>query len=376
MPPSKTTRTKAKTPKRPDAALRHALKRLRDVEYALDQSAIVAATDARGRITHVNEMFRKISKYSRDELLGKDHRIINSGYHSKKFMQTLWETITAGNIWRGEMYNRAKDGTFYWVDTTIVPFLETSGKPYQYLAIRFEITKRKQAEAALLEQNSLARLGEMAAVVAHEVKNPLAGIGGAIQIIGGRLPETSSDRPIIKEILDRIASLNETVEDLLLYARPKPLKIQSTEIRAVIESSAALLAGDPAFGKVEVFFRGEDYRLQADPDLLRQVIVNLLLNASQAMGGKGTIQVKSALSDGVAHVSVSDTGPGIPPAIREKIFEPFFTTKHRGTGLGLALAKRVLELHGGTILASCPAGGGTCMSITLPNAGAARPDAG
>ncbi len=376
MPPSKTTRTKAKTPKRPDAALRHALKRLRDVEYALDQSAIVAATDARGRITHVNEMFRKISKYSRDELLGKDHRIINSGYHSKKFMQTLWETITAGNIWRGEMYNRAKDGTFYWVDTTIVPFLETSGKPYQYLAIRFEITKRKQAEAALLEQNSLARLGEMAAVVAHEVKNPLAGIGGAIQIIGGRLPETSSDRPIIKEILDRIASLNETVEDLLLYARPKPLKIQSTEIRAVIESSAALLAGDPAFGKVEVFFRGEDYRLQADPDLLRQVIVNLLLNASQAMGGKGTIQVKSALSDGVAQVSVSDTGPGIPPAIREKIFEPFFTTKHRGTGLGLALAKRVLELHGGTISASCPAGGGTCMSITLPNAGAARPDAG
>ena len=160
--------------------LRTRTKDLDDVNFAIDQSAIIATTDTRGRITYVNEKFCEISKYSRAELIGQDHRILNSGLHSKEFIRELWVTIANGRIWRGELRNRAKDGSLYWVDTTIVPFLDDRGKPYQYMALRYEITARKNSEQRLHEQEALARLGQMAAVVAHEVKNPIAGIRGAL----------------------------------------------------------------------------------------------------------------------------------------------------------------------------------------------------
>lgn len=352
--------------KRAEDALQRSLKDLQDVKYALDQSTIVATTDRMGTITYANDQFCAISKYSREELIGQNHRIINSGYHPREFFQEMWRTIASGRKWHAEIRNRAKDGTYYWVDTTIVPFLDDKGRPYQYTAIRHDITERKRIEAELREQAALKSLGEMAAVVAHELKNPLAGLRGALEIIARRMPGDSSDVRIIKEMVTRIDSLNQMVQDLLVFARPNPPKIGPVSVGAIAREIAALLASDPEMRGITLDVSGADPVVPADADMMKGVLLNLLINAAQAMGRQGRIAVSVDTTNSLCEVSVTDHGPGIPEELRDKIFDPFFTTKHRGTGLGLAVARRTVEMHGGTIRVECPSHGGTVMTVSLP----------
>jgi len=350
------------------ATMERSFKELEDLKWAIDQSAIVATTDTRGVIKYANEKFCEIAKYSREELIGRDHRIINSGYHPKPYIRELWHTIAAGRIWKGELKNRAKDGATYWVDTTIVPFLDEVGRPYQYMAIRYDITERKRSEDLLREQAALARLGEMAAVVAHEVKNPLAGIRGALQVISTRMPAESRDRSVIGDILARLDSLNEMVHDLLLFARPRVPKLTSVIVGPLVEATALLLKRDPVFAGVVVGVHDGQQTVEADPELMQLVFSNLLLNAAQAMNGEGRVDVTVTRRDGRCDIAFRDTGPGMPPDVRERMFEPFFTTKHRGTGLGLSTAKRVVEQHHGELRAECPDEGGTVVIVSLPAA--------
>lgn len=180
-----------------EQALERSLKDLADIKFALDESAIVAITDQRGIINFVNQKFCEISKFSEAELLGQDHRIINSAYHPKEFIRNLWTTIASGRVWRGEIKNRAKDGSYYWVDTTIVPFLNPEGKPYQYVAIRYDITERKSAEERIHQQAALLDQAQDAILVRDLDHNIEFWNKGAERIYGW-----SSEEVVGKDVKD------------------------------------------------------------------------------------------------------------------------------------------------------------------------------
>ena len=231
-----------------------------------------------------------------------------------------------------------------------------------------DITERRRVERELRENQSLARLGAMAAVVAHEVRNPLAGISGAVQIIGEALPPDAPERAVVREIVERVAALNETVSDMLLYARPRLPHPVPLALGPLVHETVSLLRGDKRFQTAKLVIEGDDLLCLGDAGLLKPVILNLLVNAAQA-APEGKIRVRVSKAGHFAKLSVTDTGPGIPEAVREKVFEPFFTTKHQGSGLGLSIALRLVEAHHGHIALDCPATGGTTVSISLPLAG-------
>jgi two-component system CheB/CheR fusion protein len=357
-------------------SLQASMRRLKDIEYALDQSAIVAATDQTGRITYANDKFCEISKYSREELLGQDHRIINSGYHPKDVIRELWHTIARGRVWRGELRNRAKDGSIYWVDTTIVPFLNERGKPWQYLSIRNDITQRKAAEQKLREESALTQLGQLSAIVAHEVRNPLAAVKGSLQVLATRIPLEVSGREIIPALIGRVDTLNNTVTDILTYSRPNPPKMQPVNLQPLLTEIAGTVRSAVPAAPIHVSARAAT--AIADPEMMRAVLLNLVLNAAQASvpgdpAGAGTISdvdVRVETEGDRCTVQVLDRGPGLPADVRQRLFEPFVTTRAAGTGLGLAIAHRLTGLQGGTLTLDDRPGGGTIATVMFPPNGA------
>ena len=371
-------------------ALERSLKELADIKFALDQSTIVAITDQRGIINFVNDEFCRISKYSREELLGQDHRIINSNYHSKEFIRNLWTTIGSGQVWRGELRNRAKDGSIYWVYTTIVPFLNAEGKPYQYVAIRHDLTPRKLAEEQVLQQAAelqraaqLSFVGELAAGLAHEIKNPLAGIQGAVDILIRRRDKSDPEREVLEGMRDEVVRIDKTVRALLAKARPRLVSVKESSLTDVVERAVNLARAqstNTAGGhrvNIELESPLNPVIVSIDPAQIEDAVLNLIINAIEAADGDGEVKVRVARSQNErspepeeeAVIEVSDNGCGIPEEDLVRIFNPFFTTRETGTGLGLPAVRRIARSHGGRVEVSSALGEGSTFSIHLPLAG-------
>ncbi|UOF91318.1 ATP-binding protein [Fodinisporobacter ferrooxydans] len=347
--------------------LQTAIKELADINTALDESLIVAITDQKGTITFANEKFCKISKYSKHELLGQNHRIINSGLHSKDFFRNMWRTIANGKIWRGEIRNKAKDGTFYWMDTTIVPCLNAEGKPYQYVSFRIDITERKMTEEYLRRSDKIAAVGQMASGIAHEIRNPLAAIKWTIKLMQA---ETGQQCQSFDMILSEINRIDSIVTELLSVAKPqKTVMFSIMNIQAILETTVLLMNIQAVKHRVHINLSiSEDLpNLYCDENQLKQVFINLIKNAFEAMpnGGELTITAEAAGSDYI-RVRLIDQGCGIPAEQIAKLGEPFYTTKEKGTGLGLMICQKIIQDHQGTMQFKSELGKGTTIDIDLP----------
>jgi two-component system sensor kinase FixL len=257
-----------------------------------------------------------------------------------------------------------RDGTTFPVHLSVGEM--RVGAERHFTGILHDLSARTRLEERLREESALARLGEMAAVIAHEVRNPLAAVRGAIQVVGGRLPSDSKDGPVIKEVLSRLDALNSLLNDLLLFGRTPAPRFAPVSLATLLKSTIDLLSTDPAFKELRFDLDADAEPIVADAELLRIVFQNLLINAGQASSGRGTIRVRVTRDGQSRCIRIADSGPGIPPETRGKLFKPFFTTKARGTGLGLSIARRLVELHGGSIAVECPPEGGTHAMVKLP----------
>lgn len=362
-------------------------------KFALDQHSIVAITDNAGRISYVNDKFCKISQFDREELLGQNHRILNSGTHPKKFFVDMWRTIAHGGVWHGEICNRRKDGSFYWVDSTIVPFLDDQGKPIQYIAIRTDITARKQQEQQLRRARDEAQAADQAkseflAVMSHEIRTPMNGMIGVLDLMRD-WQLTDEQREYVDAATHGAHNLLKLLNNVLDYSKidTQNIKLEQLEFipamtlqevrdmyhaRAQAKGVALQVEIDPSLPEEMI----------GDPTRWRQIVLNLIDNAIK-FTTEGSIQLRLyalRLSSTNAYIrlEIQDSGIGIPEQAQHKIFTAFTqadssTTRHYGgTGLGLSIVAKLVELMQGKLGVISQPGQGSTFWVELPFA---RPSA-
>lgn len=383
-----------------EESLQKTVKEVSDYKYALEQSAIVAITDQKGIITYANDNFCKISKYGRDELIGQDHRIINSGYHPKDFIRNIWVTIANGKIWKGELKNKAKDGTHYWVDTTIVPFLNDQGKPYQYVAIRADITQRKLAEEKLIKANeeleekvnertleltaALEREKEMnelksrfVSMASHEFRTPLSAILSSVSLADkfADAGDREKQKKHVERIKSSVRNLTDILNDFLSLDKLEEGKVQvnaeTFNLPELLQDIAEDMEGmlKKKYQTISITCSGQT-EVTLDKKILRNVMHNLLSNAIKYSPEEKQVTVLAETKSGKIKIDVQDHGMGIPEEEQGHIFNKFFRAKNainiQGTGLGLNIVNKYVGLLGGEISFQSKFGEGTTFTIVIP----------
>ena len=359
---------------------------LTDLIKALNESSIVAVTDKHGIITYVNDKFVEISKYSKEELIGKNHEILGSGYHPPIFFKGMWKVISEGKVWRSDIKYKAKDGSNYWVRTTIVPFIGKDGNPEQFIRISTDITSQKFTEEKL--ESALHQLGkadklkeEFSTMVSHELKTPLTPIKGYCEILKedgviGKL--TKDQHEAIDEIERNASRLERLVGDILDAQKLDMGKMTFNQRLFELDEFMTQLRKDltPLMKDKQIQLEVKNtanITLQSDPGRLRQVIDNLAKNAVDFVPeNSGRIEIGVKYEDKNLIFYVKDNGVGIPLESQKHLFKKFYqvdtshTRKHGGTGLGLVICKGIVEGLGGKIWVKSQSGNGTEFCFSIP----------
>ena len=355
---------------------------------ALDAAANgIAITDREGRIVWVNRAFMRLTGYPAAEIIGQTPRLLKSGRHDQAFYKGLWETVLAGEPWRGEMVNRRRDGTLYTEEQIVTPVRATGGGITHFIAVKQDVTERKrldeelrQQREALYQSEKLAGMGQLLAGVAHELNNPLTVVIARTAMLGNVLaggPHEST----VKKLADAAERCARIVKNFVALARQRPPTRQEVRLNQVVLEAVELVSYSLHLDDVEVALdlAPDLPPIWGDPHQLHQVVVNLVTNAHHAMRDTApprrlVMTTRADAAHGRIRLEVADTGPGIPAAMRARVFEPFFTTKPlgQGTGLGLSICQGIVEGHDGTITVAS-GGPGATFVVELPAGGPAPP---
>jgi two-component system sensor histidine kinase AtoS len=320
---------------------------------------------------------RMMFQYEREEVIG---RHVGFLLPADLVQCRELERLKAACDLDGVIYNHLtrrvrKDGRQLWVSLTRTVLHDDQGRAIGAVATLRDITEQRSKESELRRARELAMVGELAAKIAHEVKNPLAGIFAALQVLEGGLETSDPRREIFASIGDEVMRLNDITQSLLGFARPSDPKLKRGELRRFLHEFVRDLERlsmiEP--GAVQLALPTELW-IEFDAALTAEVLKNLILNAVQATKGRGKVVLRSSTSANLVAIDVADSGPGVPSAQRAAIFEPFFTTKARGTGLGLAIARKNMEAQGGGIRLRNQRGPGATFRLEFPQRAGADSD--
>ncbi len=369
---------------------KHSEKVQRRLATAVEQAAeAIVITDASGNIQYMNPAFERITGHTRKEVIGRNPRLLKSGKHDAIFYENMWETITRGEVWTGRLINKKKDGSLYHEESTISPVRDSGGKIINFVAVKRDITEHFQLSQQLLHAQKMEAVGTLAGGIAHDFNNLLQVILGFSELLLTLKKEDDAEYADLQKIFHAAKNGAELVQRLLTFSRkvePRPISLNLN--RQIVQVEKLLRRTIPKMIDIEMDLADDLAEVNADPTQMEQVLMNLAVNARDAMPDRGRIKIatgNTTLDEEYCKVhvgadpgeyvvlTVSDTGHGMDKEIMEHVFEPFYTTKElgRGTGLGLSMVYGIVRQHGGHITCESEAQAGTTFNIYLP---ALRPD--